>query len=207
MDQLFTHRITHHQMYVSLTLDAQELWAPERQLKLSADMLIFTICILYVYYMCTTCILYVYYMYIMYMLYLYMYTINILHFIYSHTIQIYFRQVVRQIDRQMGRQIDRQVEREIYIIPMVLIQKFPKVIVTPLMPNPSRNDGQACPAIVFSHIVFDTCDILQWKYKNNPVKYFDVVGAPPSCTEYRIWKQTGAMKIELLHRKPPKQGF
>ena len=75
------------------------------------------------------------------------------------------------------------------------------------MPNPSRNDGQACPAIVFSHIVFDTCDILQWKYKNNPVKYFDVVGAPPSCTEYRIWKQTGAMKIELLHRKPPKQGF
>jgi hypothetical protein len=78
-------------MYVSLTLDAQELWAPERQLKLSADMLIFTICILYVYYMCTTCILYVYYMYIMYMLYLYMYTINILHFIYSHTIQIYFR--------------------------------------------------------------------------------------------------------------------
>ena len=74
----FTQRILHHQMYVPLTLDAQELWAPERQLKLSADMLIFTICILYVYYMYTICILYVYYVYIICMLYLYMYIINIL---------------------------------------------------------------------------------------------------------------------------------
>ena len=30
-------------------------------------------------------------------------------------------------------------------------------------------DGQACPAIVFSHIVFGTCDMLQWKYKNPPL--------------------------------------
>ena len=29
----------HHQLYVPLTLDAQELWALDEQLKLSADML------------------------------------------------------------------------------------------------------------------------------------------------------------------------
>ena len=39
MDELFTQRIMHHQLYVSLTLDAQELWALDEQLKLSADML------------------------------------------------------------------------------------------------------------------------------------------------------------------------
>ena len=39
MDWLFAQRTLHHQLYVSLTLDAQELWALERQLKLSPDML------------------------------------------------------------------------------------------------------------------------------------------------------------------------
>ena len=39
MDMLFTHRILHHQLYVSWTLDAQELWALDEQLKLFAVML------------------------------------------------------------------------------------------------------------------------------------------------------------------------
>ena len=69
----FTQRILHHQMYVPLTLDAQELWAPERQFEAFCRYVdiyyMYIICILYVYYMYTICILYVYYMYIMCTLY------------------------------------------------------------------------------------------------------------------------------------------
>ena len=69
-------------------------------------------------------------------------------------------------------------------------------------------------------------DILQWKYKKYPVKYWDMIWASPPCTEYSIAKQTGVRKIEEANRiviktleiikylspefglwKIPKQGF
>ena len=40
------------------------------------------------------------------------------------------------------------------------------------------------------------CDILQWKYKKYPVKYWDMIWASPPCVEYSIAKQTGVRKIE-----------
>ena len=40
------------------------------------------------------------------------------------------------------------------------------------------------------------CDILQWKYKKYPVKYFDMIWSSPPCIEYSIAKQTGVRKIE-----------
>jgi len=43
---------------------------------------------------------------------------------------------------------------------------------------------------------FGTCDILQRKYKNPPIKYFHTIVASPPCTEYSIGKQTGVRKIE-----------
>ena len=39
------------------------------------------------------------------------------------------------------------------------------------------------------------CDILQWKYKKNPVKYFDMIHASPPCIEYSIAKTFGVRKI------------
>ena len=39
-------------------------------------------------------------------------------------------------------------------------------------------------------------DILQWKYKKYPVKYWDMIWASPPCIEYSIAKQTGVRKIE-----------
>ena len=39
-------------------------------------------------------------------------------------------------------------------------------------------------------------DILQWKYKKYPVKYWDMIWASPPCVEYGIAKQTGVRKIE-----------
>ena len=40
------------------------------------------------------------------------------------------------------------------------------------------------------------CDILQWKYKKYPVKYFDFVWASPRCIEYSIAKTVGTRKID-----------
>ena len=40
------------------------------------------------------------------------------------------------------------------------------------------------------------CDILQWKYKKNPVKYFDMIHASPPCIEYSIAKTFGVRKID-----------
>ena len=70
------------------------------------------------------------------------------------------------------------------------------------------------------------CDILQWKYKKYPVKYFDFIWSSPPCIEYSIAKQTGVRKIEEANKiviktleiikylspefglwKIPKQGF
>ena len=44
------------------------------------------------------------------------------------------------------------------------------------------------------------CDILQWKYKKYPVKYWDMIWASPPCTEYSIAKQTGVRKIEEANK-------
>jgi hypothetical protein len=72
------------------------------------------------------------------------------------------------------------------------------------MPNPSR---MAWENMMAKHVrpsyfptsfldVFGTCALLQWKYKNPRVKYFDTIEASPPCTEYSIGKQTGVRKIE-----------
>ena len=44
------------------------------------------------------------------------------------------------------------------------------------------------------------CDILQWKYKKYPVKYFDMIWSSPPCIEYSIAKQTGVRKIEEANK-------
>ena len=44
------------------------------------------------------------------------------------------------------------------------------------------------------------CDILQWKYKKYPVKYFDFIWSSPPCIEYSIAKQTGVRKIEEANK-------
>ena len=40
------------------------------------------------------------------------------------------------------------------------------------------------------------CDILQWKYKKYPVKYFDMIHASPPCIEYSRAKTVGVRKID-----------
>ena len=40
------------------------------------------------------------------------------------------------------------------------------------------------------------CDILQWKYKKYPVKYYDMNWASPPCIEYSIAKTVGTRKID-----------
>lgn len=40
------------------------------------------------------------------------------------------------------------------------------------------------------------CNILEWKYKKYPVKYFDMIWSSPPCIEGSIAKQTGVRKIE-----------
>ena len=40
------------------------------------------------------------------------------------------------------------------------------------------------------------CDILQWKYKKYPVKYYDMIWASPPCIEYSIAKTVGTRKID-----------
>ena len=40
------------------------------------------------------------------------------------------------------------------------------------------------------------CDILQWKYKKYPVKYYDMIWASPRCIEYSIAKTVGTRKID-----------
>ena len=44
------------------------------------------------------------------------------------------------------------------------------------------------------------CDILEWKYKKYPVKYWDMIWASPPCIEYSIAKQTGVRKIEEANK-------
>ena len=39
------------------------------------------------------------------------------------------------------------------------------------------------------------CDILNWDYKQYPVKHFDMIWASPPCTEYSRAKTTGIRKI------------
>ena len=49
------------------------------------------------------------------------------------------------------------------------------------------------------------CDILQWKYKKYPVKYFDMIHASPPCIEYSRAKTVGVRKIDeanLIVLKP-----
>ena len=43
-------------------------------------------------------------------------------------------------------------------------------------------------------------DILEWKYKKYPVKYWDMIWASPPCIEYSIAKQTGVRKIEEANK-------
>ena len=40
------------------------------------------------------------------------------------------------------------------------------------------------------------CDILQWKYKKYPVKYFDMIHASSPCIEYSRAKTVGVRKID-----------
>ena len=40
------------------------------------------------------------------------------------------------------------------------------------------------------------CDILQWKYKKYPVKYYDMIWASPPCIEYSIAKTVGTRNID-----------
>ena len=44
------------------------------------------------------------------------------------------------------------------------------------------------------------CDILQWKYKKYPVKYFDFIHASPPCVEYSRAKTTGVRNIDEANK-------
>ena len=41
------------------------------------------------------------------------------------------------------------------------------------------------------------CDILQWKYKKYPVKYYDMIWASPPCIEYSIVSPASRSRYEV----------